>query len=566
MEIMTIIIIALAVVVTVKYESIINYFGYSKWKKQIEGKHNYSEDSIRKSLTTISETGFRLQHELLPYGRAMWFINCNQGFRDAVENEEIEYFGFSPIRSKEELEFKEYGILLTNEGIFASSQSNESSNKGKQKEYITTSEFLPFKGLWKIRFDDNKKLLVFYYRKKIKRIIINEDDKYVRAIIVGIKNMIDSGYTNDIDTGYIKNKIEQSELSYRTDSIASFNIAQTIGTTVGIYSNIENHVHNHQINSIVNASMGHGHAAEYANNLIDKIKHPLLNVEQVGQNNARNGADRVVGDQLIQTKYCSNARNTVNSAFEKKVDGGQYRYSGMQLEVPKDQYNEAIKVMQERISEGKVPGYTNPEDAYKIIRKGNITYNESKLITQGGNITSIKYDALDGAIQSLPIAGISFVIVFAQAKWSGMDTKDAVTLAVKAGLRTLIIGTVVYAGSQQFAKIMTAKIAEQASKKILAQSVAKNFGLVFSFSIVVAPNLFDSLRGRISKQQLLKNTLIAGSGFAAGMAAGAVGGSIVPGVGNVVGGVIGGIVGSIASKKILDNFLPDDRVEMFAQL
>ena len=279
-----------------------------------------------------------------------------------------------------------------------------------------------------------------------------------------------------------------------------------------------------------------------------------------------NGADRVVGDQLIQTKYYSNARNTVNSAFDKKVDGGQYKYSGMQLEVPKDQYNEAIKVMQQRIAEGKVPNHTNPEDAYKIIRKGNITYNESKLITQGGNITSIKYDVLDGAVQSLPVVGISFAIVFAQAKWSGMDTKNAAILAVKAGMKTLVIGTVVYAGSQQFAKLMTAKIAEQAGKKILAETIAKNFGLVFSFSIIIAPNIFDSLRGRISKQQLLKNTLIAGSGFAAGMAAGAVGGSIVPGVGNIVGAVAGGIAGSIISKKILDNFLPDDRVEMFAQL
>ena len=111
------------------------------------------------------------------------------------------------------------------------------------------------------------------------------------------------------------------------------------------------------------------------------------------------------------------------------------------------------------------PGFTNPKDAYKLIRKGHITYNESKLIAQGGNVTSLKFDAIDGTIQSIPIAGISFIIVFAQAKWSGQETSDAIKTALRAGARALVVGAVVYAGSQQIAKVLTTRIAEQAGKK-----------------------------------------------------------------------------------------------------
>ena len=46
-----------------------------------------------------------------------------------------------------------------------------------------------------------------------------------------------------------------------------------------------------------------------------------------------------------------------------------YRYKGMQLEVPKDQYDEALGIMGDKIREGKVEGFTNPADAKKIIKK-----------------------------------------------------------------------------------------------------------------------------------------------------------------------------------------------------
>ena len=558
-------------------EAIYSFVGYSFWKRKVDGKHNYNEDEIRQHLNNLARTGFKLHGETLPYGRANWFIKADEKLSENVNDVEIEYFGYSPIRSKVELEFREYGILLTQEGIFATLQKRINGAKKKKAEYEIESIFFPFKGLWKVRYQEQRNTIKFFYRRRILSIAIEDNEPFGNAIVAGVQKIIDTGYTSDLETGYIQKKLEDDLSVTQEQRIKEFGFAEFIGATAAVYSNVENHLHDKQINAIVNAPQGHGQAAEYVNNLIDKIKNPFLKVEQVGQNNAKHGADRIVGSQRIQTKYYSTARNTVNSAFEYKADGGQYKYIGMQIEVPKDQYNDAINVMKQRISEGKVPGFTNPKDAYKVIRKGHITYNESKLVAQGGNITSLKFDAIDGAVQSIPVAGISFIIVFAQAKWAGQETSDAVKTALKAGARTLVVGAVVYAGSQQMAKVLTARIAEQAGKKIMAQAVAKRAGLVISFSIIVVPNLFNSLSGRISKQQLLKNTLVAGSGFAAGVATtagtGAMLGSIFPGIGNAVGliagtiaGIFGAILGSFGTKKILDQIIKDDRVEMFAQL
>lgn len=406
---------------------------------------------------------------------------------------------------------------------------------------------------------------------------LSSNEKFASSLVLTVSNLINTGYTNDLKTGYIKEKIdsefEKAERTLKED----INLSNSVGSMAAVYANIGPHFHSEVINGVVSNPQGHGLAAEYANDLADKVKHPFRNVTRIGQNNAKNGADRIVGNVKIQTKYLSSARNSVNNAFDRKENGGLYRYKGMQLEVSKDQYNDAIELMKRKISEGKVEGHTNPKDAYRIIRKGSVTWTESKLIAKGGNLTSLKYDALDGVIQTLPVVGISFVIMFAQAKWSGANTKDAALMAAKQGTKVLVMGTIIYAGAQQIAKLLTARLAAQAGRKIAAELIAKRAGMIISFGIVLAPNIFNTLTGRISAQQLLKSTLIVGGGFLGGVGAsagaGALLGSFVPGAGNAVGAVIGagaviigGIAGTIGSKKILDNFIEDDRVEMFAQL
>ncbi|EIX7710838.1 hypothetical protein MK732_005037, partial [Escherichia coli] len=81
---------------------------------------------------------------------------------------------------------------------------------------------------------------------------------------------------------------------------------------------------------------GHGFAAERGNHIVDRVR--LKNARILGDNNARNGADRLVSGTEIQTKYCSTAARSVGAAFDGQ--NGQYRYMGnngpMQLEVPRD--------------------------------------------------------------------------------------------------------------------------------------------------------------------------------------------------------------------------------------
>ena len=71
------------------------------------------------------------------------------------------------------------------------------------------------------------------------------------------------------------------------------------------------------------------------------------------------------------------------------------------------------------------------------------------------------------------------------------------------------------------------------------------------------------MTGRISSQQLLKNTLVAGSGIAGGAMVGSLFGGPV---GTIVGGLVGAIASSSVAQAVLDQFIEDDRVEMFAIL
>lgn len=370
------------------------------------------------------------------------------------------------------------------------------------------------------------------------------------------RKIISSGYTNDVKLDKLNKKLVEIGRWNITDKTISN------GTKIGFLSSflltMNEYFRKIQMNSIVSAPQGHGHAAEYANNVLDVLKHPFQEVKQVGQNNAPNGADRMVGNQKIQTKYHFNARNTVNSAFDSNADGGMYRYEGMQLEVPKEQYDECVKVMQEKIRDGKVRGVTNPSDAKNIIRKGNVTYAESKLIAKGGNITSITYDAIDGAIHCIPGVTLSFIIVFANAKWSGKGTKEAAKIATKSGAKVLVIGTTIYTVSQQVSKIFTAKINSVFGLNFKANQIAMKTGTTLTIMVVIGPDLFRALSGRISQEQFFKNMVVAGGGMIGGGIAGLAGGPI--------GAVIGAVVTSVGVKKIMDFFIEDDNVKMFSIL
>ena len=542
-------------------DSIVSFFQYFSWKRKIKGVHNHSEEKVRQIFRTIARNAFDYYGEAVPYGRAKWFIDSEKDFYYEFCNTEFEFFGYSPVRSLKEEEFKEYGLLLTQYGIFEKVQIKDQEECNVQ--------FFPFSNLWKVSVDENDNLVFYYPYGIIKRL---NSPKNLIYTLREFNELIASGYTNDLQVENLNSQL--LKIGKKNINSTNFVKGSQIGVISWILLNVGDKLHKAQINSIVSAPSGHGHAAEYANNLMDKIKYPFKYVRQTGQDNAKNGADRMVGNQKIQTKYYARASGTVNSAFESKSDGGMYRYKGMQLEVPKDQYDKAVELFEEKIKQGKVEGVTNPKEAKNYIRKGNVTYREAKLIAQGGNLTSIKFDAIDGAINSLPGVGISFVIVFSQARWSGSETKDAALMAGKAGLRTLAMGTSIYVASQQFAKVFTKQINNYFGKKVTAEVIARRAAPVISFAVIITPDIFDALIGRISSQQLLKNAAVAGGGMLAGAGAGAgegvLGGTLAgplgAAVGAAVGAIAGGIVGGFGVKLIADQFIEDDRVEMFAQL
>ena len=97
------------------------------------------------------------------------------------------------------------------------------------------------------------------------------------------------------------------------------------------------------------ARQGHGFAAERANTLYDRVTGH--NAEILGDDNAKNGADRIVDGVYIQSKYCATGSRCINECFEN--DGkGAFRYmqdgKPMQIEVPSDKYDAAVQAMEEK--------------------------------------------------------------------------------------------------------------------------------------------------------------------------------------------------------------------------
>ena len=99
-----------------------------------------------------------------------------------------------------------------------------------------------------------------------------------------------------------------------------------------------------------NPKSSHGYVAEDANALYDRLHG--RKVFKTGATNESDGPDRIVDGVRVQTKFCKDAASTIRTSFNKHT--GMYRYNGQVLEVPKDQYEEAVKLMAQKIREGKV--------------------------------------------------------------------------------------------------------------------------------------------------------------------------------------------------------------------
>lgn len=356
------------------------------------------------------------------------------------------------------------------------------------------------------------------------------------------------------------------------------------------YSQNETIAHNDKLLRF-NGRQGHGYAAEQGNNLYDTING--RNAEILGDDNAKNGPDRMVDGQLIKTKYCQNANASVNSGFKN----GKYRYldsngNPMQLEVPSDQYDEAIRIMEEKIRKGQVPGCKNPKDASKIIRKGNITLKQAINIAKAGTVESLVFDAAHGAVIGLSAAGISSTIILARALWNGEDLDTALDIAMYSGIQaggitfvtSVISSQITKTGvsnlliepSNELVKLLPSTVRKQlltairdgapiygaAASKNLAKLLRGNFITQVVTVLVLSSNdILHYAKGKMSGKQLFKEVTTLVSGLIGGGVVGVLLAPLGP-VGVIIGSIIGTGLSSEAMRRLLNQFIEDDAVKL----
>jgi len=390
-----------------------------------------------------------------------------------------------------------------------------------------------------------------------------------------------------------------------SNSIVPQNGKQAIDSGAYVSGN-NNTINNLLEQSKFTARQGHAFAAERGNNLVDRLHGK--NATVIGDDNVKNGADRKILNRdgsvtLIQDKYYSDAKKGIDACFED----GKFRYldgdgNPMQIEVPSDQYTDAIKCMEDKIRNGKVPGITDPAEAKNLVRKGSLTYKQAVNLAKAGTVESLTYDALKGTVSAACGFGISTLINYAVARRNGSSREEAIKVASINGFKT---GGVVFATSvissqlartgvvtifapsaealtnalgPEFAKTLLNSVGKEttgvATETILknAAKVLRNQGLTASITIIVltSVDVIDLFRGRISAEQMIKNLAVTSAAVVGGYVGSTVGGiagsAVAPGVGTTIGNVVGGIViggaTGVATEQIMGVFLKDDAEKM----
>ena len=403
-------------------------------------------------------------------------------------------------------------------------------------------------------------------------------------------------FLNEIKDFDVQEIRRQQKLSYSASQNAG-SIASGLG--VSNYQTVNNQYNEEKFH----ARQGHGWAAERANNMYDKFTGHDAKI--VGDDNAKNGADRIMDGVSIQSKYCKTGRSCVNACFENN-GSGSFRYMAdgkpMQIEVPSDNYDEAVKVMEEKIRRGQVKGVSDPEEAKNIIRKGHFTYQQARNIAKAGTIESLTYDAANGAVIATSAFGVTALITLATSVWNGKDFDEALKLATYSGLKvggtafitSILVGQLSKAGlnsalvgsSEAIMAIMGPKASailinafREGSKNIYGAAAMKSAAKLLRGNVITAGvtivvlSAFDVaniFQGRISGKQLFKNftntAATVGGGTGGWLAGAAAGSAILPGIGTFVGALAGSMIGGAAAGKVTNSvvgaFIEDDADEM----
>lgn len=347
-----------------------------------------------------------------------------------------------------------------------------------------------------------------------------------------------------------------------------------------------------------NGLCGHGYAAEDANAMVDIFLGK--DVEFSGRDNSLSGPDRIVEGQQIQTKYCQTATKSVEAGFGAD---GMFKYKGQVLEVPADQYDEAVSLMRQKISEGKVEGISDPNDASKVVKRGSVTYRQAKNIARAGNIDSLLFDVNQQTVTAVSAFGISFAInlgmlLIFRTK-NKTDVKEAMQVAFLNGLQN---GTITLASGILSSQVLRTQFGRnfaagmqwmskngvdyvyktEAGRKLIHQMVKALFGkeiygaaaknvatkflrtnAITNTALLVVTSLPDAwhlVAGQITGPQFFKNLFVTGCSITGAGSGALLGAKVGAGAGpaGMAGGMIGGLALGWASRKVADMIRKDD--------
>lgn len=540
----------------------------------------------------------------LPYGRINAFLNY---FGDSIYDNEIYYY--SAVKSMDDNEIREYGTAITRKGIYISKQNWIG---GTEEPYVIDNKVIPFKSLYSFHSDDTdfKFSLVNYEKKSINEEKMSSDITTISSQrilqicndIIELKLPQLYAKNNFIDESDVNSAIDKAEKNMEEKS-ALKNI-ENIGSVAGVMGAQRNiHQAYDENKNYMNGARGGGYAAEYGNNTLDRflgksVENAAQDLDPLTGRQVKHGADRIVDGVKIQTKYYQSASESIGSAFKHNksiyVDNGEM----MQIEVPRDQYQEALRLMQKRINSGQVEGAKPGDDPKKYVKKGHFTYKQANNIAIAGSVESLTVDVMNGAVVCTKAGGVSAIIAFSKAIWEGHSVEDAAKVGISVGMRVLGKGTFVYALTMQLSRdklinpfasniltsqgtvksvayianpISTAseKLASSISKSAIANSRAgQAMGLNnitgkhvvssgITAAVVFGPDICRALSGRISAKQLFKNSAVGASGIGGSL----IGQALIPIP--IVGAVVGGMIGGFVAKSALDAYIEDDAKLMF---
>lgn len=531
-----------------------------------------NNDANKKTKYDYNETS-------IPAGRANCFLSH---FDRSIYLEEPMYY--SPIRSKDKTELREYGFALTSGGLYIAKQYDEKDN---QENYKFKTIELPFAGLFKLKYCSEKELNVKYSDNKT--ITLKQDQTTVSlpTIKMILESVINSSLPlciiknkvndDDPDTNDYQQKLREADKEFKKNlSANNINDSASFGGVVGAMPNLNQQFEEYGYK--FGQRQGHGNIAEYAGNVVDRATGK--NVKNVGVTNKKGGADRIVDGVKLQTKYCASATETINAGLE-----GEYIQNGMVLEVPRDQYNECVKQLANKMN-------ISEEEARRHVKKGFFTYNQALNATKAGSIEGLAIDTLNGIICSTAAGSVTALLSFAVNVWNGVDTKQALKNSLVVAAKVIGRSTMIYVVTMQlsrstiinpfkktasgaFASVDNPlyKLGDGLAKKIKDSSIANSsFGKHMELDkmtgqrvvaggvlivLMYGPDIVRALRGRISPEQLFKNAAVT----TASVIGAKIGSRVIPVP--ILGSVIGGAVTGFVAKKVLDTFIVDDAIEMY---